>query len=67
VTQRDRRRDVGIFPEIPVHELRVGAAHSARLDLDENFIGLDIGNRYVLEDGRPYSCMRAAFISALLS
>jgi hypothetical protein len=50
VTQRDRRRDVGIFPEVSVHQLHVGAAHSARPDLNENFIGLNIRNRHVLED-----------------
>src|SRR5262249_7686244 len=59
VTQRDRRRNVGIFPEIPVHELHVGAAHSARLDLDENFIGLNVRNRHVLED-RGFAVLRHA-------
>ena len=52
MTQRDRRRDVGILPEVSVHELHVGTAHSARGDLNENFIGLNARDRYVLEDGR---------------
>ena len=50
VTQRDRRRDVGIFPEVSVHELHVGAAHSARRNLDEDLIGLNVRNRHVLKD-----------------
>src|SRR5215831_20702342 len=50
MTQRDRRRDVGIFPEVSVHQLHVGAAHAACADLNENFIGLNVRNRHVLED-----------------
>src|SRR5262249_54199701 len=52
MTKRDGRRDIGILPEVSVHELHVGAAHSARCDLNENFIGLNIRNRHVLEDER---------------
>src|SRR5262249_57012014 len=59
VTQRDRRWDVGIFPEIPVPELNIGTAHSARLHLDENFFRLDIRNRYVPEDPGFASLMHA--------
>jgi hypothetical protein len=50
VTQRDRRRDVGIFSEVSVHQLHVAAAHFARPDVDEDLIGLNIRNRHVLED-----------------
>src|SRR5262245_16941969 len=48
--RRDRRRNVGVWPEIPVHKLHVRAAHSARLNLDENFIGLDVRQRHVFEN-----------------
>src|SRR5262249_55002888 len=50
VTQSDRRRDVGIFSEVSVHKLHVGAAHSARPDLNENFIGVTVWNWHVLKD-----------------
>jgi hypothetical protein len=50
MTQCDRRRDVGISPEVSVYKLHIGAAHSACPDVNENFIGLNLGNRYVLED-----------------
>jgi len=50
MTQRDRRRDVGIFPEVSVHQLHIGAAHAARRDLNQNFIGLNVGNRHVLKN-----------------
>src|SRR5262245_57594575 len=50
MTKRDRRRDVGISPEVSIHELHVGTAHSARRDLDEDLIGLNVRNRHVLED-----------------
>src|SRR5262249_23730757 len=45
MTPRDRRRDVGIFPEVSVHQLHIGAAHAARRDLNQNFIGLNVRNR----------------------
>jgi len=50
MTQCDRRRDVRIFLEVSVHQLHVGAAHSARGDLNQNIIGLNVRNRHVLED-----------------
>jgi len=50
VTQRDGRRNVGIFPKVSVHQLHIGAAHAARPDLNENLIGLNVGNRHVLKD-----------------
>ncbi len=50
VTRRDGRRDIGISAEVPIRELHVGAAYAASLDLDENLVGLNVGNRDVLED-----------------
>src|SRR5262245_35712055 len=50
MTQCDGRRNVGILAEISVDELHIGTAHSAGPHVDENFVRLDIGNRYVLED-----------------
>ena len=50
MTQRYGRRDVGIFPELCVYQLHVGAAHPARGDLNQNFIGLNVRNRHVVED-----------------
>src|SRR5262249_24615718 len=47
MAQRNRSRNVSVFPEITVHELYVGAAHSACLDVDENFIGLKARNSHV--------------------
>jgi hypothetical protein len=52
VAQRDGHRDIGIFPEVSVHELHVGAAHSAGPDLNKNLIGLNLRNWDVLKDGR---------------
>jgi hypothetical protein len=56
----DRRRDVGKWAEIAVDKLRVGAAHPARFDLDENLIRLNIRNRNIFEDDRlaifVYAC-----------
>src|SRR5262249_3218452 len=46
----DRRRNVDVSPEISINQLHVGAAHSGRLYLNENFIGLDVRHRHVLED-----------------
>ena len=48
----DGCRNVGVFPEVPVDELHVGAAHSTRPDLDEHLIGLNVRNGHVFEDER---------------
>jgi hypothetical protein len=50
MTQCDGRRNVGVLAEISVDELHIRTAHSAGLHIDENFVRLDIGNWYVLED-----------------
>src|SRR5262245_12483182 len=50
MTNCDGRRNVDILAEISVDELHIGTAHSAGLHVDENFVRLDIGNWYVLED-----------------
>src|SRR6478672_1018584 len=44
--------DVSVFLEIPVHELYVAATHPAGLDIDENLVGLNVRNRYILQDER---------------
>src|SRR5215831_21069069 len=50
MTQRDRRWDVGVFPEVSVHQLHIGAAHATRRDMNQNFIGLNVRNRHVLQN-----------------
>src|SRR5262245_44280122 len=70
MTGRDRRRKVSVRPEIPVHELYIGTAHSAGLHVDENFVRLDIGNPCVLEDQGfavlvHACCFHIAFLSKL--
>src|SRR5262249_28168616 len=50
MARRDRRRNVDVSPKISVHKLHVGAAHSGRLYLNENFIGLDVRYRHVFEN-----------------
>src|SRR5262249_6400550 len=52
MTQGDRRRDVSVFSEVTVHELNVGAAHTACLDLNENFIGLNVRHWHVFKHER---------------
>src|SRR5262249_20025366 len=48
VTRNDRRWNVVVSSEIPIHELHIGAAHSTSLDLDEHLIGLNVRNWHVL-------------------
>src|SRR5262249_2056974 len=47
-----RRRDIGIALEETIDQKHVRPAHTAGLDLDEHFVGLDVGNRNVCEDER---------------
>src|SRR5262249_11566858 len=46
----DGRLDISITLKKLVYEEHVATAHAAGLDVDENLIGLNIGNRHVLED-----------------
>jgi hypothetical protein len=50
VAQRDRGLDVSVGAEIAVHELDVGPAHPAGLDLDEVLVGRQIRNGNVLQN-----------------
>jgi hypothetical protein len=52
MTWNDWRWNVMVFSEIPVYELHIGAAHPARLDVDKNFVGLNVRTRNVLENER---------------
>src|SRR5262245_11390048 len=46
----DGSRDVCITLKKLVHKEHVATAHAAGLDINENFIGLNIRNRHVLKD-----------------
>jgi len=50
VPERDRRLDVGVGAEIAVDQLHIGAAHAARLNLDEDLVRGEVANRNVIED-----------------
>src|SRR5262249_15287259 len=50
MSRRDGRLDISIALKKLVDEEHVATAHPAGLDVDENFIRLNIGNRHVLED-----------------
>ncbi|WP_442165609.1 hypothetical protein, partial [Rhizobium leguminosarum] len=41
---RDRARDIRVLSEVAIHELDVGAAHAASLDLYQYLVRLDFGN-----------------------
>jgi hypothetical protein len=38
------------FRKYPSNQLHIGTAHAARPDLNQNFIGLNVRNRHVLEN-----------------
>ena len=50
VAQCDRGRDVCVRAEVSVDQLDVRTTHPAGLNPDENLVGLDLGDRNVLED-----------------
>lgn len=52
VAGRKGKLHLGVPGEVAVDQLEVGAAHSCRLDFDENFIGGDFGDGNLFEDQR---------------
>ena len=52
VTERDRGLDVGVWPEIAVHQLHVRSTHPTGFDLHQDLIGLDVGNWDVFQNER---------------